>query len=157
MPTDPPDLKIDLSAVRGLTSTFCAILTRDARFDGYKSGLASGLERGRREAQTEIDGLTYERGRDDDKHPAEPTHPDQWDRVLYVPTWGYDCDEENTGGKAFSEKQSEATRRSKQDAHERAAWMRDGGENVIVIRLRPRSAASDGRRSAASNSARRCL
>ena len=67
MPTDPPDLKIDLSAVRGLTSTFCAILTRDARFDGYKSGLASGLERGRREAQTEIDGLTYAKGQDDER------------------------------------------------------------------------------------------
>jgi hypothetical protein len=76
------------------------------------------------------------------KHPAEPTHPDQWDRVLYVPTWGYDCDEENTGGKAFSEKQREATRRSKQDAHERAAWMREHGENVIVIRLRPRATTS---------------
>lgn len=71
MPADPPDLKIDLSAVRGLTSTFCAILTRDARFEGYKSGLASGLERGRREAQTEIDGLTYERGRDDERARCE--------------------------------------------------------------------------------------
>lgn len=67
---------------------------------------------------------------------------EDWHRVLYVPTWGYDCDEEATGGKCFTEKQSEATRRSKEDAHRRTAWMREHGERVIVIRLRPAAAFS---------------
>lgn len=50
-----------------LTSTFAADLVRIAREEGYAAGLASGLERGRRQAQTEVDGLTYERGRDEER------------------------------------------------------------------------------------------
>lgn len=50
-----------------LTSPFAAELVRLARAEGHAAGLATGLERGRREAQTEIDGLTYERGRDEER------------------------------------------------------------------------------------------
>ena len=50
-----------------LTPPFAAELVRLARAEGHAAGLASGLERGRREAQTEIDGLTYERGRDEER------------------------------------------------------------------------------------------
>ena len=54
-----------------LTSTFAADLVRIAREEGYAAGLASGLERGRRQAQTEVDGLTYERGVADERGRAE--------------------------------------------------------------------------------------
>ena len=54
-----------------LTSPFAADLVRIARAEGHAAGLASGLERGRRDAQTEIDGLTYERGRDDERARCE--------------------------------------------------------------------------------------
>ena len=50
-----------------LTSPFAADIVRIARAEGHAAGLASGLERGHRDAQTEIDGLTYERGRDDER------------------------------------------------------------------------------------------
>ncbi len=54
-----------------LTSPFAAEIVRIARAEGHAAGLASGLERGRRDAQTEIDGLTYERGRDDERARCE--------------------------------------------------------------------------------------
>ena len=60
-------VKILESAAVALTSPFAAELVRLARAEGHAAGLASGLERGRREAQTEIDGLTYERGRDEER------------------------------------------------------------------------------------------
>ena len=60
----PTDIQARLLA---LTSPFAAELVRLARAEGHAAGLATGLERGRREAQTEIDGLTYERGRDDER------------------------------------------------------------------------------------------
>ena len=44
-----------------------AVTRANARAEGHAAGLASGLERGHRDAQTEIDGLTYERGRDDER------------------------------------------------------------------------------------------
>ena len=50
-----------------LTPPFAAELVRLARAEGHAAGLASGLERGRREAQTEIDGLTYAKGQDDER------------------------------------------------------------------------------------------
>ena len=55
------------SRLLALTSPFAADLVRIARAEGHAAGLASGLERGHRDAQTEIDGLTYERGRDDER------------------------------------------------------------------------------------------
>ena len=64
-------VKILESAAVALTSPFAAELVRLARAEGHAAGLASGLERGRREAQTEIDGLTYERGRDDERARCE--------------------------------------------------------------------------------------
>ncbi len=57
----PTDIHARLLA---LTSPFAAELVRLARAEGHAAGFASGLERGRRDAQTEIDGLTYERGRE---------------------------------------------------------------------------------------------
>jgi hypothetical protein len=60
----PTDIQARLLA---LTSPFAAELVRLARAEGHAAGLATGLERGRREAQTEIDGLTYERGRDEER------------------------------------------------------------------------------------------
>lgn len=60
----PTDIQARLLAI---TSPLAADLVRIARAEGHAAGLASGLERGRREAQTEIDGLTYERGRDDER------------------------------------------------------------------------------------------
>ena len=64
----PTDIQARLLA---LTSPFAAELVRLARAEGHAAGFASGLERGRREAQTEIDGLTYERGRDDERARCE--------------------------------------------------------------------------------------
>lgn len=68
-----------------------------------------------------------------------PQAPEQdaWYRVLYCPTWGYDCDE-TAYGKAYTEKQSQATRRTKTEAHNLAAQFRENGQPTIVIRLRPR-------------------
>jgi hypothetical protein len=50
-----------------LTSPFAADLVRIAREEGYRAGRATGREEGRRDAQTEIDGLTYERGVTDER------------------------------------------------------------------------------------------
>jgi len=64
----PADIHARLLA---LTSPFVAEIVRIARAEGHAAGLASGLERGRRDAQTEIDGLTYERGGDDERARCE--------------------------------------------------------------------------------------
>lgn len=63
---------------------------------------------------------------------------DNWYRVLYCPTWGYDCDETEYG-KQYTDKQSQATRRSKAEAHDLARQFREYGQPTIVIRLRPRA------------------
>lgn len=63
---------------------------------------------------------------------------DSWPRVLHCPTWGYDCDE-TVRGKQYTDRQSEATRRSKTDAHELARQYREHGQPTTVIRLRPRA------------------
>ena len=64
-------VKILESAAVALTSPFAAELVRLARAEGHAAGLASGLERGRREAQTEIDGLTYAKGQEDERARCE--------------------------------------------------------------------------------------
>jgi hypothetical protein len=64
----PTDIQARLLA---LTSPFAAELVRLARAEGHAAGLATGLERGRREAQTEIDGLTYAKGQEDERARCE--------------------------------------------------------------------------------------
>ncbi len=75
----PADIHARLLA---LTSPFAAEIVRIARAEGHAAGLASGLERGRRDAQTEIDGLTYERGRDDERARCEAIVQAKLDKLV---------------------------------------------------------------------------